>query len=507
VDCSIPSAPPAEVEAPEQASSQSPLIFVYEMPPQFNTNILQRRQTGNSCVHRHYSIIDAKPALNNSAFLSSYSGWYYTSEMFLHEYFLRSPHRTLDPNKADFFYVPVYGSCNIQLLNEPSPRLTGGAKGFKRTNYTAALYHDAFLHVSRAMPFWNRTNGRDHIFTFAFDEGACFAPRAIRNAILLTRWGQTNSHWPVGRSFTSYIADQWDYEALVNKRTGLIGTVPCFDPKKDLVIPTWKPPLRIAATNFDPEAREAAKQLREKLFFFGGDLSSQEDIPESGPHHGPEYSRGIRQAVADVWRNNQDRLVTVLGHSEDKVYNLNMATHKFCGALPGDGWSGNFESAVFAGCIPVIINDGVLMPFENILNFSHFSVRVAEADVPNLVDILEAIDATRVSAMQDSLAAVRSRFVFQVPLLDHKGESPTSHDPLEPHKGHPDAFTTIMEFFRYKKSRANVEVPPISSHEPRAQLSSDHKEVHLFQRQVAQTRLRTSRVQERLLRRKRNAGV
>lgn len=58
-----------------------------------------------------------------------------------------------------------------------------------------------------------------------------------------------------------------------------------------------------------------------------------------------------------------------------------------------------------------------------------------EADVPNLVDILEAIDATRVSAMQDSLAAVRSRFVFQVPLLDHKGESPTSHDPLEPHKG------------------------------------------------------------------------
>lgn len=32
-------------------------------------------------------------------------------------------------------------------------------------------------HISRELPFWNRTEGRDHIFTFAFDEGSCIAPR------------------------------------------------------------------------------------------------------------------------------------------------------------------------------------------------------------------------------------------------------------------------------------------------------------------------------------------
>lgn len=29
----------------------------------------------------------------------------------LHEMLLQSPHRTLDPELADFFYVPVYTSC------------------------------------------------------------------------------------------------------------------------------------------------------------------------------------------------------------------------------------------------------------------------------------------------------------------------------------------------------------------------------------------------------------
>jgi hypothetical protein len=31
--------------------------------------------------------------------------------------------------------------------------------------------------VSRELPYWNRTGGRDHLTTFAFDEGACFAPQ------------------------------------------------------------------------------------------------------------------------------------------------------------------------------------------------------------------------------------------------------------------------------------------------------------------------------------------
>jgi hypothetical protein len=31
-----------------------------------------------------------------------------------------SPHRTLDPNEADFFYVPVYSACIFDLWQKTS---------------------------------------------------------------------------------------------------------------------------------------------------------------------------------------------------------------------------------------------------------------------------------------------------------------------------------------------------------------------------------------------------
>lgn len=44
---------------------------------------------------------------------TQWPNWGYRSEPALHEMLLMSPHRTLDPEQADFFYVPVYSSCYI----------------------------------------------------------------------------------------------------------------------------------------------------------------------------------------------------------------------------------------------------------------------------------------------------------------------------------------------------------------------------------------------------------
>ena len=38
----------------------------------------------------------------------------------------------------------------------------------------------------------------------------------------------------------------------------------------------------------------------------------------------------------------------------------------FCGAFPGDGWSGGILAYVRFGCVPVIVLDGVDMPFERV---------------------------------------------------------------------------------------------------------------------------------------------
>ena len=39
-------------------------------------------------------------------------------------------------------------------------------------------------------PFWKRRGGRDHIWTFPHDEGACWAPNSIVSSIWLTHWGR-----------------------------------------------------------------------------------------------------------------------------------------------------------------------------------------------------------------------------------------------------------------------------------------------------------------------------
>ena len=52
------------------------------------------------------------------------------------------------------------------------------------------------------------------------------------------------------------------------------------------------------------------------------------------------------------------------------------------------------------GCIPVPITDFVLQPFEPELDWRSFSVPVAEAEVPRLHEIIEAISEDKLKEMQ-----------------------------------------------------------------------------------------------------------
>lgn len=47
--------------------------------------------------------------------------------------------------------------------------------------------------------------------------------------------------------------------------------------------------------------------------------------------------------------------------------------------------------AVLAGCVPVVISDNVLEAFEPLLDWNTFGVRLAEAAIPTLHQVLDAI--------------------------------------------------------------------------------------------------------------------
>ena len=100
---------------------------------------------------------------------------------------------------------------------------------------------EALNYIRRAMPFWNASGGKDHIWMMLHDEGPCFCPREIRSSILLTHYG----YWSKNpRPWGTYYDDNFMQDPKFYARH--IGDpkkpTACFDRERDIVIPPWKTP-------------------------------------------------------------------------------------------------------------------------------------------------------------------------------------------------------------------------------------------------------------------------
>jgi hypothetical protein len=111
-------------------------IFVYDLPPNYNTDWLSNERC---------------------------SSHLFAAEVGIHRALLNSDVRTFDPYEADFFFVPVYVSCNFSTVN-----------GFPAIGHARSLIFSAVRLISSEYPFWNRTRGSDHVFVASHDYGACF---------------------------------------------------------------------------------------------------------------------------------------------------------------------------------------------------------------------------------------------------------------------------------------------------------------------------------------------
>ena len=86
----------------------------------------------------------------------------HTYSVLFHQYMLTSPVRTTNPEEADWFYMPVYLTCDLTPSGLPLP--------FRSPRMLRA----AISLVSMRWPYWNRTEGADHFFITPHDFGACF---------------------------------------------------------------------------------------------------------------------------------------------------------------------------------------------------------------------------------------------------------------------------------------------------------------------------------------------
>lgn len=180
IDCSIPSVAssvrewpqwlrPAQLDVPDSShlpgkvvnlnavvKKKRPLIYVYDLPPDFNSLLLEGRHYRLECVNRIY---DGK----NSTL---WTDQLYGAQVALYESILASPYRTLNGEEADFFFVPVLDSCIITRADD-APHLSMQEHKGLRSSLTLEYYRKAYDHIVEQYPFWNRSSGRDHIWVLA----------------------------------------------------------------------------------------------------------------------------------------------------------------------------------------------------------------------------------------------------------------------------------------------------------------------------------------------------
>jgi hypothetical protein len=359
-------------------------IFVYELPSKFNSIIAVRH-----------------PYCAPGAF---------GTEIYIHEQLLLSEHRTLNPEEAHLFFVPVYSACVVY-------------QNFRHFPTYRRLIGDAIHHIIHNEPYWNRTRGRDHVWAFVHDYGGCLSwhdnlehiyYRELRNSIFLSHNGDLD--------------------------------MGCFQTYKDLVIPPMSSNPLVIKEGRGGADQNATLYPKTTFAYFRGTVKwyHVNDLPALRIQQGysPTYSHGIRQALQKLYRD--DPLFAIHEGASDN-YPEEIRRSTFCICPRGfAAWSQRLYDSIMLGCIPVVISDQIELPFEDVIDYRKFIVKVDDRDIYRLREILTGIPQHVIEAKQRYLRRVWKIFSYQRPVSEEG-----------------DAFDTILSML-WLKVRTRLPVGPDS---------------------------------------------
>uniref|UniRef100_A0A0E0JD60 Exostosin GT47 domain-containing protein n=2 Tax=Oryza punctata TaxID=4537 RepID=A0A0E0JD60_ORYPU len=264
-----------------------------------------------------------------------------------------------DPNRAHLFYLP-YSSHRLEHnLYVP------GSNTIEPLSIFVKNYIDF---ISAKFPYWNRTKGADHFFVACHD------------------WGP----------YTTKLHDELrknTIKALCNADI----SEGVFIHGRDVSLPETflrSPRRPLRGIGGKPAAE------RSILAFFAGQM------------HGR-----VRPVLLQYWggKDADMRIYDRLPHRITRRMNYvqHMKSSKYCICPMGyEVNSPRIVEAIYYECVPVIIADNFVLPFDDALNWSAFSVVIPEKDVPKLKQILLEIPEDQYMAMQSNVQRVQRHFIW-----------------------------------------------------------------------------------------------
>ena len=277
---------------------------------------------------------------------------------------------------------------------------------------------------------FNRTwtaNQSAHVFFFAGDKGACTVPRG---PIMMAHWG---------------LSVPWTY-MLAPERTPLKEKVDgaCAD-AHDVIVPppqNMRQPRLVSFVNSSRRSPGAA--WRCELYFAGsvsraplGSLCVSRNASASTMEHC--YSQGVRQMV---WAHHANRSGFCLRATSSDAL---LHESRFCLAPSAEGFGNRLALAVLAGCVPLIIQPGVLQPLHDLLPYRRFSITLGVEEIPRMHERLAAVTEEEHAEYRRQLERYAPAFAWAAV------HSNNSTQPSQPH-------AQAYEFTRYALClRAGVE--------------------------------------------------
>ncbi|XP_059662841.1 probable glycosyltransferase At5g03795 [Cornus florida] len=318
-----------------------------------NPNAFHRSYLEMEKLFKIYVYEEGEPPLfHNGPCGSIYS----TEGRFISEMEQGNLYRTKDPDDAFVYFLPFSVVMMVQYLYEV------GTYGFQDSGHIVADYINV---IATKHPFWNRSLGSDHFMLSCHD------------------WGpSTTSHVP--NLFNNSI------RVLCNANTS-----EGFNPSKDVSLP------------------EVNLKTREMTGLLGGLSPSQRSILAffAGGLHGH-----IRHLLLEQWEGKDQDVLVYKAVPARVSYEAMLKKSRFCLCPSGyEVASPRIVEAIFSECIPVLISDGYVAPFSDVLNWDAFSITVPVNDIPNIKKILTGISEAQYLTMHRRVKQVQRHFVLNGP--------------------------------------------------------------------------------------------
>ncbi|CAJ1357417.1 unnamed protein product [Effrenium voratum] len=267
-------------------------------------------------------------------------------EVLLHRYFAASSCRTLDPNQADLFLVPDYRACHLHLaptyMHKGLTRIEGDdyhsqiIRNHKDKYRRPAEAEEQFQELLKSLPYLDRKKGMDHVFIFS-DQG------------FIVNFTHTFPSW----------RDNIPHSIFLTTEAFTPGCGPsCFSPWKDAIIPGHidLDRIQLIASYNQPTSN------RSFLFNFHGRLPVNHDYYEKVT---------VRKALLQF-----DELADVSVGGFIEEYFEVMGSSHFCLVPEGtSSWTNHLYESFFAGCIPLILSDRYVLPFQDLIDWPSLSIR------------------------------------------------------------------------------------------------------------------------------------